>query len=306
MYKKKLLSALVATAMIGGASFSAVYAEEAEQDQVTVDAAVTDGKKFDDPVRLEETLIGWQEELVKTAEQDWKDAEEELDNSTADPDSDEYKALEQAVADAEETLAEAEDNLVKEKEILPEQIAELTEEQLFALNRSLNNATNNGLIVDLNSDYMQNLLDGNYNKQQINSLTKALEEEAKFDKLSDKFAAKYDLTGNDKFSDKADMMSLKGDRQKDKFLAKVDKFGSVDGDEVEHHNKVKKSVHGSAKNSVKDTAKSNAKDVAKANAKGAAKANAKSVAKSNAKAVAKSRAKDNARNKAKSNNGKKA
>lgn len=323
MYKKKLLSALVATAMIGGASFSAVYAEEAEQEQeqVTdvekeaVDAAVTDGKKFDDPERLEDTLIGWQEELVDAAGDDVVAAEKARDDAIDDgAPQDEIDALQENVDAAEKTLAEAEDNLVKEKEILPEQIAELTEEQLFALNRSLNNATNNGLIVDLNSDYMQDLLDGNYNKQQINSLTKALEEEAKFDKLSDKFAAKYDLTGNDKFSDKADMMSLKGDRQKDKFLGKVDKFGSDDGDEVEHHNKAMKSMRGSAKNSVKDTAKSTTKDVAKTNAKGAAKANAKAAAKSNAKdaaksnakAVAKSRAKDNARNKAKSNNGKKA
>ena len=157
---------------------------------------------------------------------------------------------------------------------------------------------------------MQDLLDGNYNKQQINSLTKALEEEAKFDKLSDKFAAKYDVTGNDKFLDKADMMSLKGDRQKDKFLTKVDKFAADDGDEVEHHNKTMKSVRSgskkSAKYDAKKSAKSDAKAVAKSNAKAAAKANAKAVAKSNAKAVAKSRAKKDARDKAKSNNGKKA
>ena len=310
MYKKTLLSALVATAMIGGASFSAVYAEEAEQEQVTdlekeaVDAEVTDSKKFDDPVRLEETLIGWQEELVVAAEQDWKDAEKALADANADgAPQEEIDALKDNVTEAEKTFAEAEDNLAKEKEILPEQVADLTEEQLFALNRSLNNATNNGLIVDLDSEYMQDLLDGNYNKQQINSLTKALEEEAKFDKLSDKFASKYDATGNDKFLDKADMMSLKGEGQKDKFLAKVDKFGS--GDEVEHQDKAKKSVRDSAKNSAKDTAKSKSKDAAKSKSKDAAKSKSKDIAKSNAKAVAKSKARENARNKAKSNNGKK-
>jgi len=135
---------------------------------------------------------------------------------------------------------------------------------------------------------MQELLDGNYNKQQINSLTKALEEEAKFDKLSDKFTSKYDLTGNEKFLDKADMMTAKGERQKDKFLAKVDKF-ERNTLEVEHHNKARKAARDSAKSTARDSSKNSARK------------DAKRAAKNDAKKVAK----ENARNKEKSNNGKK-
>ncbi|MCU7799553.1 MAG: hypothetical protein KZQ70_05255 [gamma proteobacterium symbiont of Lucinoma myriamae] len=259
MYKKTLLSALISASIAAGTAFSLVYADEVDEVEQADVEVTDDGRKFDSTERLEETLIGWQEEKVADAEQDVKDARDL-----------------------------AVENFEEEKNKLTEQIAELSEEQLFALNRSLNNATNNGLIVDLNSEYMQDLLDGNYNKQQINSLTKALEEEAKFDKLSDKFTSKYDLTGNEKFSDKADMMTAKGERQKDKFLAKVDKFDRNDLD-VEHQNKARKAARDSAKSTARDASKNSARK------------DAKRAAKNSAKKVAK----ENARNKEKSNNGKK-
>jgi len=304
MYKKTLLSALVAAAMTG-AAVSYVYAEDAtgSQEQEVVEQDVdqgveqevtdTDGaRKFDDPQRLEDTLIGWQEEKVTQAEEDLKDAEDALANAPDDATEDELKALQEAVDDAQAEKDEAVANLDEEKEKLPEQISELSEEQLFALNRSLNNATNNGLIVDLNSEYMQELLDGDYNKQQINSLTKALEEEAKFDKLSDKFTDKYELTGNEKFLDKADMMTSKGEWKKDKFLAKIDKFDRSDV-EVEQQDKAKKTARNNAKSTVRDVSKNSARK------------EAKRAAKNEAKKIAKEKSRENARNKQKSNNGKK-
>ena len=297
MYKKTLLSALVSASIVAGTTFSLVYADdrvEVEQPYAVeveqVDVEVTDdGRKFDSIERLEETLIGWQEEKVTKAKQDLTDAEYARDNPPEGAIDDELAALEQNVIDAGDALTDAETGLEEEKTELTRQIEkELTVEQIFALNRSLNNATNNGLIVDLNSEYMQDLLDGNYNKQQINSLTKALEEEAKFDKLSDKFTSKYDLIDNEKFLDKADMMTAKGERQKDKFLAKVDKFDR-NNLEVDHQIKARKAARDSAKSTARDASK----DSARKNAKRAAKNNAKKVAK------------ENARNKEKSNNGKK-
>jgi len=290
MYKKTLLSALISASIAAGTTFSLVYADEVVEVELPDVEVTDDGRKFDSTERLEETLIGWQEEKVADAEQDVKDAQEAFDNANADPDAtdEEKAALEKELTDAEDARDLAVESFEEEKTKLTEQIAELSEEQLFALNRSLNNATNNGLIVDLNSEYMQELLDGNYNKQQINSLTKALEEEAKFDKLSDKFTSKYDLTGNEKFLDKADMMTAKGERQKDKFLAKVDKF-ERNTLEVEHHNKARKAARDSAKSTARDSSKNSARK------------DAKRAAKNDAKKVAK----ENARNKEKSNNGKK-
>ena len=342
MYKKIFLSAFVAASMICGASFSVVYAEDTGIDKEQVEE--TDkGRKFDDRERLTETLVDWQYEiLVTSAKQNLKEATYAYKNR---PEVTTPEYLAELEANLEAARLDYKDALVtykKEKRRLTVMVKKLTDDQVFALNRSLNNATHNGLLVDLNSRHMRDVLKGDYNKQQINSLTKALEEEAKFDKLADKFISKYDVTGNEKFLYKADMMSDKGLRQQQKFMAKIDKFDHDNSDEVEHHGKIKKSARNSAKKSARDVskksakgnakdkaksnakniaksnakdvaksnakavAKSNAKAVAKSNAKAVAKSNAKAVAKSNAKAVAKSKAKDNARNKAKSNNRKKA
>ena len=298
MYKKILLSALVATAIAGGTTFSLVYADdrvEAEKPDVEI---TDDGRKFDDSQLLKETLIGWQKEEVIDAKQDVKDAYEALKN--ADPnDPDEIAELKKNLTDAKNTLSDTVADFKKEKRRLTKQVNKLSDEQVFALNRSLNNAVNNGLIVDLNSDYMRALLKGNYNKQQINSLTKALEEEAKFEKLSDKFTSKYDYTGNEKFMDKADMMTDKGERQKDKFLAKIDKFDRDDFDEVEHHNKVRKAARDNAKSTVRDASKDSARKNAKKSAKNDAKKSAKNDAKESAKETAKNSAKASAKNNAK-------
>ncbi|NOQ78335.1 MAG: hypothetical protein GQ546_02930 [Gammaproteobacteria bacterium] len=299
MYKKTLLSALVSASIVAGTTFSLVYADdrveveqpyavEVEQPDVEV---TDDGRKFDSSVRLEDTLVGWQDELLTEAGKDLKDAEEAR---AEDPDNEE---LQKAVADAEDNVTglkeeqqKIEDLMSGKTEVKNEdgEVVTLTDEQIFALNRALNNATNNGLVVDFNSDYLEEVIAGEYNKQQTNAVTKALEEEAKFDKLSDKFTSKYDLTDNEKFLDKADMMTVKGERQKDKFLAKVDKFDR-NNLEVDHQIKARKAARDSAKSTARDASKNSARK------------DAKRAAKNNAKKVAK----ENARNKEKSNNGKK-
>ena len=163
MTKKSLLSLLVAATLTGTVAFSYVYADDST-DSTQVEST-DDVQKFDDPQRLEDTLIGWQEERKTIAEQDLQDAEDAL---AANEDPDKEEDLQKAVDAAQEEL----DAIAKSIEDLPGLVEQLTEEQLFALNRSLNNATNNGLIVDLNSEYMEMLIDGEYNKQQINALTR--------------------------------------------------------------------------------------------------------------------------------------
>ena len=148
-------------------------------------------------------------------------------------------------------------------------MAELSDEQVFALNRSLNNAINNPFGANFDSEHLQLIVDGDYNKLQINSLSKALESEAKFLALAEK-------TGNDKFLDKAE-------REKEKFMAMVDRF---DG-------------HVSGKDSAAAAAKSAAKSAAKKAAAGAARKAAKNAAKSAAKAAAKDAVKQAVKNQAK-------
>lgn len=96
-------------------------------------------------------------------------------------------------------------------------VENLSDEQVFALNRSLNNAVKSGQNIDFDLDLLETIVDENYDKRQINALTKALEEEAKF-------LAKYEETGDPKFIEKAE-------QKKEKFLAKIDKFGEKDSSE---------------------------------------------------------------------------
>jgi hypothetical protein len=156
-------------------------------------------------------------------------------------------------------------------------VESLSDEQVFALNRSLNNAVNSGLNVQFEWDALQKVVDENYNKQQINALTKAFEEEAKF-------LALYESTGNEKFNAKAES-------QKAKFLAKIDRFAAPEatdpGDAVEETQVTAPGFKSESKKQAKLAAKSEARRIGKKAAKDAAKKEGKHAAKSAAKKAAK-------------------
>lgn len=158
----------------------------------------------------------------------------------------------------------------------------LSEDQVVALNRSLNNLNNNTFTGPTSFEFdgsefmavefLERVTGGDFNKQQITALTKALEEKIKFLFLAEK-------TGNDKFLEKADS-------QEAKFLAKVDGFGTS-------------SLTGDAATSSAKLAAKAAKKAAKQAAKSAAKFAAKNAAKNAAKKAAKQAVKDAIKNQAK-------
>ena len=94
-------------------------------------------------------------------------------------------------------------------------VAELSAAQLFALNRSLNNAVASELLLKIGAEQLAAVIEGDFNKQQINSLTKAFEAEAKFLRLAEE-------TGNAKFISKAET-------EKSKFLSRIERFGGDRG-----------------------------------------------------------------------------
>ena len=100
----------------------------------------------------------------------------------------------------------------------------LSPEQVFALNRSLNNAVKSGLVIDYTSEanlaLLQRIIDEDLNNRQIHFLTKALEQEARFLQI-------FARTGNPAFQDKANAARTK-------FLAKIDNTGtpSIDIDNL--------------------------------------------------------------------------
>ncbi len=165
-------------------------------------------------------------------------------------------------------------------------VANLSDDQVVALNRSLNNLNNNTFTAPsvfefdgsefMAVEFLERVTSGDFNKQQINALTKALEEKIKFLFLAEK-------TGNDKFLEKADS-------QEQKFLAKVDGFGtsSLTGDAATSSAKLAtKSAKKAAKQAAKSAAKSAAKNAAKNAAKKAAKQAVKEAIKNQAKNAAK-------------------
>ena len=157
--------------------------EPTDENAVTDVIDETKEGKFNDPQRLIQTLMG-------TLNTD--DSEAPTDPPPVDPEG----------PDTDGNLTEEEATAF---------VNNLSEEQIAAFNRSLNNAVNSGLNLQYDIELLEKVTEGEgYNSRQINALTKALEEEAKFQAL-------YEKTGNEKFQAQAE-------RQKEKFLSKIDKF----------------------------------------------------------------------------------
>lgn len=183
------------------------------------------GDKFYDRDRLGETLLRDDHLAVVAAEEDLAAAQADLAAAMDEGASlDEVAALNAKQLEAEFDLKEAQEGFEIEEETIETQLEELSDGQVFALNRSLNNAVSSGLNVDIDSEHLQDAIDGDYDGRQINALTKALEEEAKFTKLSDKFQDKYEASGNERFLEHSERMLDKGAQHKEKFLSKIDKF----------------------------------------------------------------------------------
>ncbi len=245
------------------------------------------GSKFDSRDRLIATLLG---EPMDGEEEDPISEEDipEGDNNETDPGEDTTVA-ENETEPANDIPGETEtgDSTELETAQLDETqvtafVESLSDEQVFAMNRSLNNAVNSGLEIEYDMELLQKIVDEDYNKQQINSLTQALEQEARF-------LSKYEETGDEKFL-------FKAERQKEKFLAKTDWFGGMkDVMKGDVSKEAAREARQAAKNSAKDAAKSAVKDAAKSAARDAAKLAAKDAAKGAAKSAAKLAAKDAAK-----------
>lgn len=98
----------------------------------------------------------------------------------------------------------------------------LSDEQVFALNRSLNDSLKNGTQIDFTGEenwaLLQQAADENYNSRQMNMLIQALESEARFQSLADKI---LNLTGDE---DKYQRFMTKADTEKNKFLSFIDRM----------------------------------------------------------------------------------
>lgn len=192
------------------------------------------GAAFHDPERLVDTLMRDDERDLMRAREAVERAEaqlqEAIDAGLPQAEIDE-RAARLELAEAE--LAETELRLDEELALVRLQVAELSPSQLFALNRSLQNARSNGLLPDLDSDELGRLLDESYDKRQIDALTRAFEEEAKFRLKAAEAERLFDETGDPALLERYERFTAKAETQKQKFLSKIERFASREAGRAE-------------------------------------------------------------------------
>ncbi len=121
-------------------------------------------------------------------------------------------------------INQTEDLYNSELTAVTNQLLELNEEQLDALNRSLKNVYDKeDRVLLISSNDLSLIIENNYNKKQINDLTKAYEIEEKFISKGYDLLLKAEEKNNDKFLELAQKAFDNADKQKSKFLEKIEK-----------------------------------------------------------------------------------
>jgi len=189
---------------------------------------------------------------------------------------DAQKALDdaQVVVDAAQAVVDA---IVAEIEGTEEFVANLSDDDVFALNRSLHNAVQTGLLpLDIDLELLELLADGGLSNREVQLATNGFESEARFNRIADRFEAKAASSGKDHFLAKADRARAKGAAMKEKFLAKVG-AGEVVAEVASE------AAHSAASEHARNAAGEAASTLAREGARGAAGQAARELAKQNGK-----------------------
>ena len=102
-------------------------------------------------------------------------------------------------------------------------VDQMSDDQVFALNRALNNAAHNGLgPLAFDPALLQRIIDEDLGNREIQQLTQGVELRARFEANAARFDAKADASGDSRFNDKADAMRERGAALEGKFLARLD------------------------------------------------------------------------------------
>ena len=222
-----------------------------------------------------------------------QDALDEAIENEAPPE--EIEELKEQLVAAEEALTQEVADFDEERDTIGEQVDEMSDEQVTAMNQKLHNTLNNGLIPVIGSDDVMRILDENFNDEQISAFTKAFEAEAMFVRHAAKFEDKYEATGKAQFLVNAERAEAKAAAEKAKFLAKVDRFATP---EVVDPRDSDPMIDDVARDEMLAVARDAARDAVK-EARRLAKEASRDAAKESAKALAKDAAKDQAREAAK-------
>ena len=304
MFNEKILSTLLMRTIIGAglvlvpASITASTAAIAQEVEEDVD---TDESKFNDREALATILFGEAEgsaelkDEIATIEADIVSKEAEIVAKQAEVDAAaeaDKPALQTELDTLKGQLTDLNTSLDTKNTELSDLLAEFTaqldgmsDEQVFAANRSFNGWVNNAFDVTLSEDLIALILSGEFNDKQVMFAIRAEFEEAKFNQLADKMDEKG-------LTDQANRMRDRGETQKGRFNGMVDKF--ADGEEAAET--ASSEAKGAAQFAARDAAKDNASNAAKGQAKADAKRAAKDEARQNAREDARNKARNMGRN----------
>jgi len=280
---RTLLSKFVCTALALLLVAAAASAQEAG----------TGGDAVPDPVMSEDQQFlvdAFQNDLVGRVDDAVEDvavAQRNLDAAVASEiaTEDEIAALGAALTEAQQALGLAQADL----DALADLVGELSEEQVTALIRSLTNAYASGLSLALDPALMQQIVDGDYDRHDIQALTQGLEQEARFLEKRDRFAtrAAARTESGKPGGGQMERFEAKATAEKDKFMAKIEEpdVEAVDTTTADAliTDAVSDAVEDAAREAAKETGRDAAKQAAKAEARMLAKATAQEVAKQTGK-----------------------
>ncbi len=215
--------------------------------------AIPEDQKFLDREMLVETLTVEDEIARDLAAKELLEAEMKLQDAidTGAPEE-EIEELEMAVEAAGERVTAIEQEIDRTEML----VDEMSDAQVFAMNRNFNSAISSGLLpLFVSADDLAEVVARDFDKRQINAFARSFMHRARFDRHAARFEAKAEATGDARFEAKAERADAKGEEMFDRVQSKIDRF---DGGAA------------SGQSAGKDAAKSAARDAAQQAAKAAA------------------------------------
>lgn len=252
MGKLFLIPLLLGASMI---AFAGVRAADGVDEPAVASVPETGSLEFLDRDRLTDTLMADEQAEVDTAEANAEAAETVLIDAEADlealtgqisdlPPGDPGRATMEARADELERRIETRLRLAAilantafeeaavafddELAIISGQVHDMPLDTLTAFNRALRHPAAQGLLVDLDSDLIQEALDGAYDRRQINALVRTLESEARLAAHARHLTTKSAETGDAQFLEKAREIEARAMARKQQDLARIKRYENLD------------------------------------------------------------------------------
>jgi hypothetical protein len=237
--------------------------EEAELDGVS---ELAEEAKFGDRVLLVETLDRYGDTALAGAQADLTEAEQALADAILAEDQEQVDRLTNEVIPALEAEVVRDENFAANVAAI---VVGMSDEQVVALNRALQNTRSNGIVPTIGLDELQRIVDESFDDRQIHAFVMAYRENAKF-------LAKADRFGVD--SKQYDRAVAKAQSKQDKFLGKVDRFAADSTNDALAKSLAAKQTRKLARASALPSADLEAKHAAKGFAKNEARKTAKKQA----------------------------